>query len=260
MLDEDEVDRDESVPVQTSRELVELDFEEHDGMADKDENMELAEVEEAPERLQQSVVEPAWESEIQNIAAQEKPAQAKPEEQPVTSVAEVEDDVVAPPKDDILAELIHNPVRSIEIRKAVQLPPVAEMENQKLREPADQARAYLRNRPSFKFWPVYRDPWVANRDSYAFHQNPLWFEDPNLERCGRGWGHLTSVKSFVCFSANIPILPYRMTAQPSCSCVRTLPDCTVCEKFGYDAYLPPWSWKAATVQAASVVGFIYMIP
>ena len=186
--------------------------------------------------------------------------QEKPEAKPVTNAVDEMEDVVAPPKDDVLAELIHNPVRSIEIRKAVQLPPVAKVEDQKLLEPADQARAYLRNRPSFKFWPVYREPWVGNRDSYAFHHNPLWFEDPNLERCGRGYGHLTSLKSFACFSANIPILPYRMTAQPWCSCARTLPDCTVCEKFGCDAYLPPWSWKAATVQAASVVGFIYLIP
>ena len=42
--------------------------------------------------------------------------------------------------------------------------------------------------------------------------------------------------------------------------IRTLPDCTVCEKFGVGAYLPPWSLSAAAVQAAATVGIIYIVP
>ena len=118
----------------------------------------------------------------------------------------------------------------------------------------------MRKRKPLNFLPIYREPWLANRDSYAFHHNPLWFEDPNLERCGRGRGHFTTAVSAFHFATNIPILPYRFTAEKPWCRVRTLPDCSVCEKFGCDAYLPPWSLSAAAVQAAATVGFIYVIP
>ena len=246
-------------------EVVNLFFEEESTAADDaTENMDFAErkpseahefvePETRLEEVPQTFVESTPASEVESVAAEETSDQAK-----VTTAAVAQDEDVQRPSDEVLAEL--KPIRTVEIRRAVEIPALAEMDNPQLREPANQARAMLRKRPPFKFWPVYRDPWVASRDSFAFHHNPLWFEDPNLERCGRGHGHLTSAMSFVQFNANIAILPYRMTAQPSCSCTRTLPDCTVCQKFGYDAYLPPWSWRAAAVQAGAITGFIYAIP
>lgn len=259
------VAEEETPPARTSRDVVQLYFEEEDSTeVDATESMDLvqreaAEVKELADpdppikERPKTFVESLPASEIQSVAAQEKsdaPKTVEPAVQPM--------DEVQTPSDAILAEL--KPVRSIEIRKAVEVPPLAEMDNPQLREPADQAGAMLRKRPPFKFWPVYRDPWVASRDSFAFHHNPLWFEDPNLERCGRGKGHFTSVSSFLQFNTNIAFLPYRMTAEPWHACVRTLPDCTVCQKFGCDAYLPPWSWRAAAVQAGCIVGFIYAIP
>ena len=243
-------------PARPRRAVVQLDFEENDlDQNDPNESMELVHRHASPKQRAPSKSVPARDSEIQNVAAQEKPAEPL-----VPNAANELEDEIAPPNEAILAEL--KLVRSIDIRRVVTVPVLAEGSDAKLREPPDLAKAHLRElkRSPFKFWPVYRDPWVANRDSYVFHHNPLWFEDPNLERCGRGWGHLTSAVSLVRFNANIAILPYRMTAQPWCSCVRTLPDCTVCEKFGHDAYLPPWSWRAAAVQAGAVVGGIYVIP
>ena len=219
-----------------------------------DEEMEFVEPDQSAEELPEAFAESTTASEIQEVAAQEQPDDAKAPKVTVAAGEEVQD-----PSDEVLAELKH-PICSIEIRKAVEIPPLAAMEDPKLREPKDQALTMLRKRPPFKFWPVYCDPWVANRDSYAFHHNPLWFEDPNLERCGRGLGILSSGSSALQFCANIPILPYRMTAEPYGSCVRTLPDCTVCQKFGHNAYLPRWSWRAAAVQGAAVTGFIYLIP
>ncbi len=181
------------------------------------------------------------------------------------------------------------PVRQIELRKAVILPPVevsdptkkkpqkilepneftelamklpdlSEEENKNIREPNDVAFAIMNHRKPFNVFGIARDPWQANRDSYPFCHKPLWFEDPNLERCGRGCGPFTSTVSMIRASANIPILPYRFTAEKPWSCVRTLPDCTTCEKFGVRAYLPPWSLSAAAVQAAATVGIVYIIP
>ena len=133
-------------------------------------------------------------------------------------------------------------------------------ESKKDFEPSDTALAMLRLRKPFNVFAVSRGPWQANRDSYPFYHKPLWFEDPNLERCGRGCGPFTSTVSAIRASANIPILPYRFTAEKPWSCVRTLPDCTVCEKFGVGAYLPPWSLSAAVVQAAASVGVVYIVP
>ena len=143
---------------------------------------------------------------------------------------------------------------------AMRLTNLGEDDSKNLVEPSDTALAMLRLRKSFNVFAISRDPWQANRDSYPFHHNPLWFEDPNLERCGRGWGPFTTTVSAMRASANIPILPYRFTAEKPWTCVRTLPDCTTCEKFGVAAYLPPWSLSAAAVQAAATVGIIYIVP
>lgn len=265
MLDEEIVVEEETKPARPSLDVVQLFFEDEAPASDDAnetmdlvegapaEAMELVESDESTEKPAETIVEPTSATEVQIVAAEESPEEPK-----ANSTATTQDEDVRTPIDIVLAEL--KPVRSIEIRKAVEVPPLAEMDDPQLREPADQAGAMLRKRPPFKFWPVYRDPWVASRDSFAFHHNPLWFEDPNLERCGRGKGHFTSVSSFLQFNTNIAFLPYRMTAEPWHACVRTLPDCTVCQKFGCDAYLPPWSWRAAAVQAGCIVGFIYAIP
>ena len=256
---------DEPSATPSGREVVNLYFEEESsGDEDAAERMDLAErvPNEAPEFIEtdkrpgeipRTFVESTSDSEIESVAAQESPAGAK-----ATTAAVAQEKEVQTPSDDVLAEL--KPIRSIEIRKAVEVPQLSAMDNPQLKEPADQARAMLRKRPPFKFWPIYRDPWVANRDSFAFHHNPLWFEDPNLERCGRGKGCFTTPASILQFNANVAFLPYRMTAQPPFSCVRTLPDCTLCQKFGCDAYLPPWSLPATAVQGAAIFGFIYAIP
>ena len=217
--------------------------------------MELAAQEKPAADLPETFVEPQEVGEIPSVAASKNL-----DEPPAANAATDALVEVALPSDAVLAELKLNPIHSIEIRKAVEVPPLLETENPQLREPADQARAVVRNRPPFRFWPVDREPWTASRDSFAFHHHPLWFETPNLERCGRGQGRFTSVVSFLNFNANVAFLPYRMTAERASGCVQTLPDCTVCQRFGYDAYLPPWSWRAAAVQTGAVFGFIYAIP
>lgn len=257
MLEDDEnevvIIQKEIPAARTGHNIVHLDFEETD-TDEANENMELVEPELLVKEIPESVVESITGSEIEHVAAQANDEEAK------VAAAVPQEEQVSGPSDDVMAELRLNPIRSIEIRKAVKVPPLGALENPKLREPADQALAVLRKRPPYKFWPVYREPWTASRDSFAFHHNPLWFEDPNLERCGRGLRNFSSLASAVHFSGNIAILPYRMTAEPAYSCVRTLPDCTVCQRYGCEAYLPPWSWRAAAVQAAAITGLIYVVP
>ena len=108
--------------------------------------------------------------------------------------------------------------------------------------------------------------WVSfrpRRNTFPFHHNPLYFEDPNLERCGRTSGYFTEVTSFAHFAGRIPVLPYMMTVEPPCSLVHGKPDCPTCSEFGPDAYFPnpeEVDLGGASIQAAAVVGLIFLIP
>ena len=108
--------------------------------------------------------------------------------------------------------------------------------------------------------------WVSfrpRRNTFPFHHNPLYFEDPNLERCGRTSGYFTEVTSFAHFAGRIPVLPYMMTVEPPCSLVHAKPDCPTCSEFGPDAYIPnpdEIDLGGASIQAVAVVGLIFLIP
>lgn len=158
----------------------------------------------------------------------------------------------------VLADLV--PVRSINVQRSVELPPVAETDSPAVFQPTDHARAVLGRRAPVSYAAYEWTPWQSQRDSHPFWHKPLYFEDPNLERCGRGWGVMTTPLSAGLFYGTIPFLPYRLTAEPPQCGVPTLPNCPTCQRFGADAYLPPWSWKAAAVQAGATVGLIYAVP
>ncbi|HAD57888.1 MAG TPA: hypothetical protein DCG12_01410 [Planctomycetaceae bacterium] len=100
----------------------------------------------------------------------------------------------------------------------------------------------------------------APRNTYRFCHHPLYFEDPNLERCGSGNGCLTTVRSAALFGAKLVMIPYLTTVDHPRDCVRALPDCPTCSEFGRETYFPKWSWRAATVQAAAVTGLVFIIP
>lgn len=256
-----------------SRGVVKLFFDDEPADGEPDENMDLG----------TPIVPASPTNEIRPVAAQGEPARAEnenaAEELPRT-------------RQELLAEVLEDlkPVRQIDLRNAVrlpdlpapadptkkktrkkvepneltalamQLPDLSEDESKNVHKPNDIAFTMWRHHKPSDVVPIAHTPWQANRDSYPFLHKPLWYEDPNLERCGRGWGPLTTTVSAVHFAANTAILPYRFTAEKQWRCVRTLPDCTVCEKFGCEAYLPPWSWSGAAAQAAATVGIIYLVP
>ncbi|MEZ6130495.1 MAG: hypothetical protein R3C59_17555 [Planctomycetaceae bacterium] len=106
-------------------------------------------------------------------------------------------------------------------------------------------------------------PYYPRRNVYPVHHNPLYFEDPNLERCGQTNGCLTDVASIMHFAGRVPILPYLMTVNHPRSCVRAKPDCPTCHEFALDAYIPhpdELDLGGAAVQAAATVGLIFLIP
>jgi hypothetical protein len=121
-------------------------------------------------------------------------------------------------------------------------------------------------RPEFdKVEPVVLDTaWIDQTLAapiYAFYHQPLYFEDPNAERCGETWGILQPAVSAAQFYLTIPALPYLIGALPPKEPVESLGDCAWGCKFRYrDAYLPPLSLKGAALQGAAVTGLIFLIP
>jgi hypothetical protein len=114
--------------------------------------------------------------------------------------------------------------------------------------------------PGYYFTPTRYGVARPNRNTYAFCNNPLYFEDPNLERCGRSYGCLTSLHSATQFAARLAVLPYMATAEPQCCLVRALPDCPTCHEFDKHDVYPEWQWSAAGVEAGVITSLFYIVP
>ena len=108
-------------------------------------------------------------------------------------------------------------------------------------------------------WVSFRPP----RNTFPFEHNPLYFEDPNLERCGRTCGCFTDATSIIKFAGRVPVLPYMMTVESPCSTVRSKGDCPTGCSYGLDGYFAKpeeLDLGAAAVQAGMTVGLIFLIP
>jgi hypothetical protein len=97
-------------------------------------------------------------------------------------------------------------------------------------------------------------------DSMNFCYQPLYFEEPNLERYGRSCGHLQPALSGMRFFATIPALPYAMTVhRPKQPYIWRWP-----YEAGWGAprvrELPPLDAKAGLVQASLLTGLIFVVP
>lgn len=106
-------------------------------------------------------------------------------------------------------------------------------------------------------------PWHRShppRNTFRFRNQPLYFEDPNLERCGDSYGCFTEAVSIAHFAGRIPLLPYMMASDNPHKTVPALKDCPTGCSFGSEAYLPRPTVKAIAVEAAAVTGFIFVIP
>jgi hypothetical protein len=164
-------------------------------------------------------------------------------------------------------EIHFSPLSSIDVMAAVRIPTTtiedsadAQTRTVELKTPANRARDYnncpeVRNLEAME-WYDFR----PSRNTYAFHHYPLYFEDPNLERCGKSLGLLTNFSSAALTMAQLPALPYMMAVEPPHECVRAKADCPTCHEFDLDAYLPEFSLPASAIEAAAVVAFIFLVP
>ena len=134
------------------------------------------------------------------------------------------------------------------------------LQGESLPQPEDLATPF--QTPYGRFLDVsgYRRSPRPTLTPFAFCHHPLYFEDPNLERCGIHHGCLTDAVSAVRFFGRVPLTPYMVGSQPPRSCVPSLGPCRYCQMFDHDAYLPRPNPDGAAWQAALTVGFVFLIP
>jgi hypothetical protein len=100
-------------------------------------------------------------------------------------------------------------------------------------------------------------------DAPGLCYRPLYFEEVNLERYGYGPKYLRIAQPVISagqFFVTVPILPYRMVAEPSRQCVYTLGHYRLGSAVPYQVQLPPLDLKAGAVEGGLIVGLIYLIP
>lgn len=129
-----------------------------------------------------------------------------------------------------------------------------------LKQPTDLAGEVFRSYGVYHELPAVHLSRAYCRNQYPISFNPLYFEDPNLERCGVGCGCMTDLVSAVRFFGRVPVVPYMIGANPPCTCVRSLGDCPACHTFGCGAYVPPLDSHGTALQAAATVGLIFLLP
>ncbi|HEY3965563.1 MAG TPA: hypothetical protein VGM05_13485 [Planctomycetaceae bacterium] len=86
---------------------------------------------------------------------------------------------------------------------------------------------------------AWSDESLAPEFPFCYH--PLYFEDPNLERCGYSQGCLCqSLVSGFQFYGNVALLPIKMVLLPPCSYVSPQCDCDPCTRYScLDNFLGP---------------------
>lgn len=88
---------------------------------------------------------------------------------------------------------------------------------------------------------------------------PLYYEQPNLERCGNSIGCLQNALSGIQFLANTFTLPYHMAQQrPDCP-VTTGVDCQTCQRIPVDVNPFPIDHHALLTELAAIGGFAFLL-
>ena len=129
------------------------------------------------------------------------------------------------------------PLSSIRIAGLSTNPPTTSKGSVELKRPEpNEACAYLNDSAPGYYLAAPFGVRRPSRNTHTLIHHPLYFEDPNLERCGRSRGCMTTAVSSVHFATTIAFLPYLAIAKCPNSCVTALPDCPTCHSFGIDAY------------------------
>ena len=152
---------------------------------------------------------------------------------------------------------LSRPVMSISLSSSLVQ---TDAEGEELRTPHDEAQALFNDAGVYFDQPCHQADAIGWCPQFAICHNPLYFEDPNMERCGQGFGCLTEVASLARFFGRIPIMPYMYGSNHPKQCVRSPGHCPACHRYGFHAYIPPLNFPGVAAQAAATVGLIFIIP
>jgi hypothetical protein len=110
-----------------------------------------------------------------------------------------------------------------------------------------------------RHWPLMSCEWEAPALAYR----PLYFEEVNLERYGYGMKYLRAAQPIVSagqFFTTIPILPYKMLAEPARTPVYALGHYRPGSDAPYRPVYPPLSVSGSAAEAGVATGLIFVIP
>ena len=127
------------------------------------------------------------------------------------------------------------------------------------REKLAQMQAKASDDVVLRNWPLTCYRWEAP----ALCHRPLYFEEVNLERFGYGPRYLRIAQPVISagqFFTTVPILPYKMFAEPARQCVYTLGQYRPGSPVPYDIEFPPGSWSGAGAESLVITGLIFAIP
>ena len=137
-----------------------------------------------------------------------------------------------------LADSLFQPLSKVRLSGSSTDPPrTTEANDIELDHPLNDACAYIgTTAPGYYSIATHAGMQAPYRNAFPFCHRPLYFEDPNLERCGASWGCLTTTKSAAVLAGQILAMPVKVLVVRPRDHVHALPDCPTCHRFGHDAY------------------------
>lgn len=107
-----------------------------------------------------------------------------------------------------------------------------------------------------RHWQMPQAQWSPT----GLWHNPLYFEEPNLERHGLTFGVAQPAVSAAHFLGNVAALPYHMAIRHPQDCVYSLGDCRPGDPVPYYRYREPFNKHASITEAAAIVGLVLLLP
>jgi hypothetical protein len=108
-------------------------------------------------------------------------------------------------------------------------------------------------------WPMVCFQWEAPSLAYR----PLYFEEVNLERYGYGMKYVRAAQPLISagqFFTTVPILPYKLFAEPARTPVYTLGHYRPGSDVPFRPVYPPLSVSGGVVEAGVAAGLIFVVP
>jgi hypothetical protein len=140
--------------------------------------------------------------------------------------------------------------------------PICEIEissNKTAARPENKASQSMQSPPLVQIVAVGSSAPRPNRYTVGFRHRPLYFEQPNLERCGNAHGIFQNALSGAHFIASTIALPYHMGQKsPQCT-VPTKGDCYTCQSFEMDLNPIPINRRGALAESAAIAGFYFLL-